>query len=172
MSMIRVENLTFSYPSSYDTIFEGVSFQIDTDWKLGLIGRNGRGKTTLLRLLQGQEEYQGRIQAAVQFDYFPYPVREPHRQTGQILQEVCPQAQEWELRRELSCLEVRKDALERPFSTLSNGEQTKVLLAALFLNEAHFLLIDAHQPPGYRGPGGGCGLSPAKKGVYPRLPRP
>lgn len=142
MSMIRVENLTFSYPSSYDTIFEGVSFQIDTDWKLGLIGRNGRGKTTLLRLLQGQEEYQGRIQAAVQFDYFPYPVREPHRQTGQILQEVCPQAQEWELRRELSCLEVRKDALERPFSTLSNGEQTKVLLAALFLNEGHFLLID------------------------------
>lgn len=38
MSMIRVENLTFSYPSSYDTIFDGVSFQIDTDWKLGLIG--------------------------------------------------------------------------------------------------------------------------------------
>lgn len=34
MSMIRVENLTFSYPSSCDTIFEGVSFQIDTDWKL------------------------------------------------------------------------------------------------------------------------------------------
>lgn len=75
MSMIRVENLPFSYPSSCDTIFEGVSFQIDTDWKLGLIGRNGRGKTTLLRLLQGQEKYQGRIQAAVQFDYFPYPVR-------------------------------------------------------------------------------------------------
>ena len=44
MSMIRVENLTFSYPSSSDNIFENVSFQIDTDWKLGFIGRNGRGK--------------------------------------------------------------------------------------------------------------------------------
>ena len=33
MSMIKVENLTFSYPSSYDPIFENVSFQIDTDWK-------------------------------------------------------------------------------------------------------------------------------------------
>ena len=40
MSMIRVENLTFSYPSSADAIFNEVSFQIDTDWKLGFIGRN------------------------------------------------------------------------------------------------------------------------------------
>ena len=40
MSMIRVENLTFSYPSSYDTIFDNVNFQIDTDWKLGFVGRN------------------------------------------------------------------------------------------------------------------------------------
>ena len=44
MSLIQVENLTFSYPSSCDTIFENVSFQIDTDWKLGFVGRNGRGK--------------------------------------------------------------------------------------------------------------------------------
>lgn len=43
MSMIRVENLTFAYPSSYDNIFENVNFQIDTDWKLGFVGRNGRG---------------------------------------------------------------------------------------------------------------------------------
>lgn len=35
MSMIRIENLTFSYPSSYDAIFDHTSFQIDTDWKLG-----------------------------------------------------------------------------------------------------------------------------------------
>ena len=51
MSMIRVENITFSYPSSFDPVFENVSFQIDTEWKLGLVGRNGRGKTTLLKLL-------------------------------------------------------------------------------------------------------------------------
>ena len=44
--------------------------------------------------------------------------------------------------RELSYLEVDLDVLYRPFETLSGGEQTKVLLAALFLNEGHFLLID------------------------------
>ena len=74
MSMIRVENLTFSYASSYDTIFDNATFQIDTDWKLGFIGRNGRGKTTLLNLFLGNYEYRGKIISSVQFDYFPYPV--------------------------------------------------------------------------------------------------
>ena len=68
MSMIQVEGLTFSYPSSYDAIFENVSFQLDTDWKLGFIGRNGRGKTTFLNLLVGKYEYRCKIKGAVQVD--------------------------------------------------------------------------------------------------------
>lgn len=54
MSMINVTDLSFAYESSYDSIFEQVSFQIDTDWKLGFVGRNGRGKTTFLNLLLGK----------------------------------------------------------------------------------------------------------------------
>ncbi|MDR1299839.1 MAG: ATP-binding cassette domain-containing protein, partial [Oscillospiraceae bacterium] len=61
MSLISVSNLTFAYDGSYDNIFEGVSFRIDTDWKLGFIGRNGRGKTTLLKLLLGKYEHGGDI---------------------------------------------------------------------------------------------------------------
>ena len=142
MSMIKVENLTFSYLSSYDNIFEDVSFQIDTDWKLGFVGRNGRGKTTFLNLLLGKYEYNGTITSSVQFDYFPYPVEDKSRLTQDILQEICPTAEEWEFIRELSYLEVDSDVLWRPFNELSNGEQTKVLLAMLFLNEGRFLLID------------------------------
>ena len=142
MSMIKIENLTFSYPTSYDPVFENVSFQIDTDWKLAFVGRNGRGKTTLLHLLLGQYEYSGRILSSVEFDYFPYPVEDKSRLTQDILQEICPAAEEWEIMRELSCLDVDTDVLWRPFETLSNGERTKALLAALFLNEGHFLLID------------------------------
>ena len=56
MSQITVNNLTYSYDGSYSNIFENVSFNIDTDWKLGLIGRNGKGKTTFLKLLQGKYE--------------------------------------------------------------------------------------------------------------------
>ncbi|QHW29564.1 Lsa family ABC-F type ribosomal protection protein [Paenibacillus rhizovicinus] len=142
MSMIHVQNLTFSYPSSFDAIFEDVSFQIDTDWKLGFIGRNGRGKTTFFNLLLGKYEYGGTIISSVAFNYFPYPVSDKSRFTHEILEEICPQAEDWELLREISYLDVDAERMYRPFETLSNGEQTKVLLAALFLNEGQFLLID------------------------------
>lgn len=142
MSIIKVENLTFSYPSSDGNIFEDVSFQIDTNWKLGFIGRNGRGKTTFLNLLQGKYEYRGRISSTVRFDYFPYQVADKNNLTQDILQEVCPTAEDWQFMREFSYLDVNPEVLYRPFNTLSNGEQTKVLLVALFLNEGHFLLID------------------------------
>ena len=142
MSMIKVEDLTFSYPASHDRIFDSVSFQIDTNWKLGFVGRNGRGKTTFLQLLMGNYPYQGTIVSSVPFDYFPYPVADQTQWTQDVLQSVCPQAQSWELLRELSYLDVDPEVLFRPFATLSKGEQTKVLLAALFLKEGHFLLID------------------------------
>ena len=104
MSMIKIEDLSFSYPSSSDPVFEHVSFQIDTDWKLGFTGRNGRGKTTFLNLLLGNYEYSGRILSSVEFDYFPYPVRDKNRLTVEILEEVCPDAAEWQIVRELSRL--------------------------------------------------------------------
>ena len=85
MSMIKIENLTFSYPTSYDNVFENVSFQVDTDWKLGFVGRNGRGKTTFLNLLLGKYEYSGKILSSVQFDYFPYPVSDKNRITEDII---------------------------------------------------------------------------------------
>ena len=71
MSAIKIENLTFSYPESYDNIFEDVSFQIDTDWKLGFVGRNGRGKTTFLQLLTNRYENSGRITSPVEYGYIP-----------------------------------------------------------------------------------------------------
>ena len=107
-----------------------------------MLFRSGRGKTTFLNLLLGKYEYSGKIITSVQFDYFPYSVEDKSRLTQEILQEVCPLAQEWEFMRELSLLDVDTDVLQRAFETLSNGEQTKILLAALFLNEGHFLLID------------------------------
>ena len=142
MSMIKVENLTFAYPSGYDNVFENVSFQIDTDWKLGFVGRNGRGKTTFLKLLMGRYPYQGRITASTIFDYFPYKVSDENWMTYDALSEICPTAQQWEFERELSLLEAETDILWQSFDTLSKGQQTKAMLAALFLNSGHFLLID------------------------------
>lgn len=142
MSMINVSNLTFAYEGSYDNVFENVSFQIDTDWKLGFTGRNGRGKTTFLNLLMGKYSYSGTISKDVEMEYFPYPVEDMSKYTIEIMQDICPLAEDWEFLKETSLLDVDAEALYRPFESLSNGERTKVLLAALFLGANRFLLID------------------------------
>ena len=142
MSMIQANGLTFSYPGSPDPVFQDAAFQIDTSWRLGLVGRNGRGKTTLLRLLMGEFPHQGTLTASGPFDYFPRPVPDPARLTAEVLEDLCPDAESWRFPRELGLLGVEEEALWRPFSTLSNGERTKVLLAALFLREGSFPLID------------------------------
>ena len=140
--MITVQNLTFAYEGSYQNIFENASFQLDSTWKLGFIGRNGRGKTTFLNLLMGKYPYQGHIAANVNFAYFPYHVPDQTQLAQHIAQQISPNHQDWQLEKELSLLDVSLDILHRPFNTLSNGEQTKLLLATLFLGENNFLLID------------------------------
>ncbi|MFC0215715.1 ribosomal protection-like ABC-F family protein [Paenibacillus chartarius] len=142
MSLIQVKQLTFAYEGSYDNIFDDVSFNIDTDWKLGFTGRNGRGKTTFLNLLMGSYEYRGSITARVQFEIFPFHIANKGANVLDVIGDIYPDYVHWELMRELSLLKVSEDVLYRPFETLSNGEQTKVMLAALFLKENRFLLID------------------------------
>ena len=189
MAQIMVKDLTFSYDSVYENIFEHVSFQIDTDWRLGFIGRNGRGKTTFLNLLMGKYEYQGSITTSVEFDYFPFTVTEQNRNTLEVIKDIIAPLREWErkmqqcleqqimehkiqehssispsmllygelqeqfqkhdgyiidelIEKELGKLQVDLSVLKRPFQTLSFGERTKLMLAALFLKKNHFLLID------------------------------
>ena len=142
MALIQITDLTFTYPGSFDPVFEHVSFQLDTDWRLGLTGRNGRGKTTLLRLLQGQYPHQGTITAPGGFEYFPYPIPDAALTPLELLECSFPDVPQWRLRRELAPLFVTDDALYRPFSTLSGGEQAKILLALLFAREGRYLLID------------------------------
>lgn len=142
MSQIQISHLTFGYDGSYDTIFDDVSFHIDTDWRLGMIGRNGRGKTTFLRLLQGKYEYRGTIQASVIFDYFPFIDGSTDEPTIDVIGRTEPDYELWKICRELNMMEADCEILYRPYSTLSNGEQTKVQLAVLFAKEQNFLLID------------------------------
>jgi len=200
MALITVKDLSFSYDTAYDMIFENVSFQIDTDWKLGFIGRNGRGKTTFLNLLMGRYEYRGTIIAPVDFDYFPFEVEHEGKNTLEVMKGIIAPFDEWEkemeeclkrsqavadekessaggnepgsegpdesyclkrygelqelyqkhdgyiidelIEKEIGKLKVDLSVLSRPFSTLSFGERTKVMLASLFLKKNNFLLID------------------------------
>lgn len=142
MSIIKIQNLTFSYEGSDKSIFKNVNLQIDTDWKLGLIGRNGRGKTTLINLLLNKYEYEGSISSNVKFTYFPYEIKNENQKVCEILKTVCPDNEEWEILREFSYLNLDSDILDCNYKNLSNGEKTKILLAALFVNDNNYLLID------------------------------
>lgn len=177
MSLISINNLTFGYEGSYENIFENTSFDIDTDWKLGFIGRNGRGKTTFLNLLLGKFRFSGSIKASTEFDYFPFYADESLSTLETARNAIAPFSA-WEeqmnkciaeksensmlkygeildlyvlndgyiinelIEKEIRKLDVNVDVLVRPFNTLSNGERTKIMLAALFLKKNNFLLID------------------------------
>lgn len=144
MAQISISNLTFGYEGSFDNIFENISFSIDTNWKLGFIGRNGKGKTTFLNLLLGRYEYSGAISKTTVFDYFPYEILSKmySLSASEFLMDLKPGCEEWHVICELEKLNASADLLYRPFGSLSHGEQTKICLAILFSGENDFLLID------------------------------
>lgn len=142
MSLINVTNLTFGYDDGLNNVFENVSLNIDTDWKLGLIGRNGKGKTTFLKLLLGKYEHKGTISKNVEFDYFPFEIKDKKRLAIEIVNEIVPNVEDWEIIKELNLLHTNSEILYRNFNLLSGGEQIKLLLASLFLKSNNFLLID------------------------------
>ena len=144
MAKIQVNDLTFSYESTFDPIFEHVSFTIDTSWKLGFIGRNGKGKTTFLNLLLGKYEYSGSISCDVPCDYFPYKISDGDldKTADELMEGWKHGVESWRVLKELPVLAIDAELLYRPFRTLSFGERTKVMLAVLFSDENEFLLID------------------------------
>lgn len=141
MSLIKLENLTFSYYGCVKPVFDNVCFSFDTNWRTGLVGRNGIGKTTLFKLLQNKEVYQGKIIKNVEFASFPPNISDESKTAIELFQTLT-QDEEWKLSRELNLLNIDKNLIYREFSTLSKGEQTKILLAILFTKEDGFLLID------------------------------
>ncbi|KRL90258.1 ribosomal protection-like ABC-F family protein [Lactobacillus kalixensis] len=141
MSNIKVINLSFGYEDASGNIFNNLNLDLDSSWKLGLVGRNGRGKTTFLNLLRGKLRGLGEIRTDLTFSYFPLEVNDPQNIALYELQEQLD-FQQWQLEKELRLMGVNPDLLWQPFATLSGGEQTKVLLATSFLEEDSFPLID------------------------------
>ena len=170
MSAISIQNISFHYTSPYNVIFENLSLSLDVSWKTGLVGRNGRGKTTLLRLLtQELNPTTGSISLAVNLFYFPYTPSSPSSATLDVIKESIAPYKLWEkkmdellkkatddnmvkyaeildkyqaeqgyeidslIEREAGRLGLTGTYLNRPFDSLSGGEQTRALIIPLFL---------------------------------------
>ncbi|MGI1802923.1 ATP-binding cassette domain-containing protein [Limosilactobacillus reuteri] len=134
MEPITINNLTFAYPGQ-EPLFNHCDLNISSDWKLGLLGRNGRGKTTLLKILQKQLSFQGSIQTNLKFNYYPLVIREPDDYTLNVLMRSGYQGEQWQIERELNLMATPTELLWQPFSSLSGGEQTRVMLATLFAQD-------------------------------------
>ncbi len=177
MALIQVKQLHFTYEGSAEPVFSGLDFIMDSSWRLGLVGRNGRGKTTLLRLLAGDLSGRGQIISSLSFDLFPFPV-DGGQPAGEALVNALSPYSAWEkemeaclrsstpeavgrygelehlyasregyairehLKREAALAGIPPEELSRPFLSFSPGEQTRLMLAALFLRSGRFLLID------------------------------
>lgn len=174
MSLIRIEHLYFTYDGGSEPVFEDLDLQLDTDWKLGLVGRNGRGKTTLLRLLEGGLEHRGQIRTGLACRRFPCAVRETEVPVSQVLRDISPEAEEWQLVRELSLLGLDEEVLERTFSHPERrgadpGAPVRPVSGRGELAHAG----RAHRPPGRGGAGAACPISqPQPPGLPACLPRP
>nr|WP_295745587.1 ATP-binding cassette domain-containing protein [uncultured Limosilactobacillus sp.] len=140
---ITIRQLNFAYPGQ-KPLFTNCQLDIDSRWKLGLLGRNGRGKTTLMKILLNQLPYQGKVFGQLPFRYFPLKVTGPDQLAGQALVEAAqePSLAEWQVERELGMMGVDPALCWRPYATLSGGEQTKLQLATLFAQPRTFLLLD------------------------------
>ena len=119
MSVIKIENLTFSYYGYVKPVFENVSFSFDTNWKTGLIGRNGVGKSTLFKLLLNQEVYQGKISKSVDFIKFPPNIIDTSKLGIELYKELVSDEEEWKLFRELNLLSLNDNLVYREFEKLS-----------------------------------------------------
>ena len=138
---IQIDNLTFSYPDGLQPVFSGLTLKIDTGWKLAVVGENGMGKSTLLKLLCGELKGSGSIYANVPFRRFLYDILNGEITAYEHYCNLAPDAEFWRLQKELNLLWLDEEILYRPFNTLSGGERTKFQLALTFAQEG-FALID------------------------------
>ena len=175
MAQIEIKDLTFYYDDFYHPVFEHLTVNLNTDWKMALVGRNGRGKSTLLKLLSGSlEPAFGEIKRSGTVSYFPYLYDAAFTKTMDVVKECIGGLRTLELRlqsyeenfdesyyevlnryleldgyamesricKEVSLMGLSEELLTQEFSTLSGGEQTCMLIIALFLRKDAFVLLD------------------------------
>ncbi len=144
--MIIVENISKSYGSQ--ELFRSTGFRLNARERLGLVGRNGHGKTTLLRLITGEEEADsGNI--IVPKGYSIGHVRqEPDFTCTTVLEEGCgglpleEKEQSWKVEKVLAGLGFRApDLIKDPFE-LSGGFQVRLNLAKVLVRNPDLLLLD------------------------------
>ncbi|MDO5135113.1 MAG: ABC-F family ATP-binding cassette domain-containing protein [Eubacteriales bacterium] len=143
--VLTVESLSKAFPGQ--PLFSHISFDIKRGERVALIGNNGTGKTTILKMLNGLIPADaGRITlgAKVQIGYYDQEHHVLHAQKT-IFQEISdtyPTLTETQIRNMLAAFLFTGDDVFQEISSLSGGERGRVSLAKLMLSESNFLILD------------------------------
>ncbi len=143
--VIVVENLVKYYGDK--KVLDGATMTLYAGEKIGLIGENGSGKSTFLKILIGQiKDYKGDFELGYRVDYAYYDQRlKLSCESNNIIQEIsdfAPELSDTEIRTLMGRFLFIGDDVFKPLSALSGGERARVLLAKLFLEKANLLLLD------------------------------
>ena len=143
--VLTVEGLSKSFPGQ--TLFTDINFEIKRGERVALIGNNGTGKTTILKILNGIVDADaGRftLGSKVQIGYYDqeHHVLHMEKTIFQEISDTYPTLTETEIRNMLAAFLFTGDDVFKLISSLSGGERGRVSLAKLMLSEANFLILD------------------------------
>ena len=147
MNLINIENLTKIYTER--KLFDGASFSLQDGEKVGIIGINGTGKTTLLRMIMGEEETdEGTVTTAnhVVMRYLPqHPEFDPEKSSLEcVLEGNVTDENRWSVESDAKAMMTRlgiKDFMQ-PAGQLSGGQRKRLALISVLLSPADILLLD------------------------------
>lgn len=139
--------MSVSHLSKYNNlkcIAKDISFSIHERDKIGLIGLNGTGKSTLLKILAGQEDYKGEIikKKDIRINYLPQiPSFQPQNTVlEQVYEDVGHDVAEYEIKSILNRFQIINHS--QPINQLSGGQKKRVALAIALIKPCDLLLLD------------------------------
>ena len=140
-----LDNVSKSYPGI--EILKNTSATIERGDKIALIGANGKGKSTLLRVIDGDEKIEG--ESKMGFNVVPSFFAQHQLEALDIENEILEELKQFgsgkteqELRSVLGCFLFSDDDVFKKIKVLSGGEKSRVALAKTLISEANFLLLD------------------------------
>jgi ATP-binding cassette subfamily F protein 3 len=144
-TLVNLEEMSKAYGDK--VIFRNTDLSIDRGQKIAFIGANGKGKSTLLRIINGSEPFEGKrtLGHNVRSTFFAQHQLEALRLTNNLLEELQQTGttkSEMELRSILGCFLFSNDDVFKKIKVLSGGEKSRVALAKTLLSNANFLLLD------------------------------